>query len=236
MLEIDGLSVRFDGIEALAGLTLAVPRGARVGVIGPNGSGKTTLLNAISGLVPLANGTITLDERTISHLPPREVARAGIARTFQIVRLFRRLSVLDNVMPQHDPNGRRTALEALEAIGLRGRHDVMAGDLTYFEQRRLELARALAERPRLLLVDEPTSGLSRAEAEEIVALLKKSFDPATTIVMVEHNLNAIEALCARSVLLVEGRVAADAATHDLLRDPQLTSVYFGTQTDTNRDR
>lgn len=238
MLEIEGLSVRFDGVQALDGLALAVPRGARVGVIGPNGSGKTTLLNAISGLVPLASGTIRLDGREIARLAPHEIARAGVARTFQTVRLFHRLSVLDNALPQAGAaaGARRAARDALDVVGLDNRRDAMAGDLTYFEQRRLELARALAQRPRLLLVDEPTSGLSRAETAEITGLLARGTDRETAILMIEHNVNAIEALCARSILLVEGRLAADAATRDLLRDRRLASVYFGTQADADRSR
>ena len=236
MLEIDGLAVRFDGVQALAGLSLVIPTGARVGVIGPNGSGKTTLLNAISGLIPLAGGTIALDGQNISRLAPHEIARVGVARTFQTVRLFRQLSVIDNAMPRHGPNARRLALEALAATGLRERHDEMAGDLTYVDQRRLEIARALAQKPRLLLVDEPTSGLSRIEADEIVALIDRCIDPETTILLVEHNMNAIVTLCARSVLLVEGRLTADGMTRELLRDPRLMSVYLGTQTDTNIDR
>ncbi len=233
MLEIDRLSVRFEGIQALDEVTLSAAAGARIGVIGPNGSGKTTLLNAISGLVPLVEGIIRLDEQLIARLAPHEIAGAGVARTFQTVRLFQRLSVLDNAMPHvgaSAADARRAALEALEAVGLGGRRDAMAGDLGYFDQRRLEIARALAQRPRLLLVDEPTSGLSHAEAESIVALLARGAGSDTTIVMVEHNMNAIEALCARTILLVEGKLTADAPTGDLLRDRKLTSAYFGMPT------
>ena len=235
MLEIDGLRVRFDGIEAIADLTLAVPAGARVGVLGPNGSGKTTLFNAISGLAALAAGTIRLDGHETSRLAPHQIAAAGVARTFQTVRLFQRLSALDNVLPRVGPgaatrnDARQTALAALDSVGLGAQRDVMAGDLGAFEQRRLEIARAMAQRPRLLLVDEPTGGLSRAEADQIMELLDRGVDPATTILLIEHNVSAIEALCQRSILLVEGRLAADAATAEMLRDRQLASVYFGQQ-------
>ena len=236
MLEIDGLAVRFDGIQALTRVSIAIPTGTRIGVIGPNGSGKTTLLNAISGLIPLAAGTIAVNGQNISRLAPHEIARVGVARTFQTVRLFRRLSVLDNVMPRHAPDAHKAALAALDATGLHERQDEMAGDLTYVDQRRLEIARAVAQRPRVLLVDEPTSGISRIESDEIVALIDRCFDRETTILMVEHNVNAIVTLCARSVLLVEGRLAADGTTRDLLHDQRLMNVYLGTQarTDTNR--
>lgn len=235
MLEIDGLVVRFDGLEAIAGLTLAAPAGARVGILGPNGSGKTTLFNAISGLTALAAGTIRVDGRETSRLPPHQIAAAGVARTFQTVRLFQRLSALDNVLPRVGPGAatsseaRRTALTALDSVGLGAARDVMAGDLDAFAQRRLEIARAMAQRPRLLLVDEPTGGLSRAEADQIVDLLDRSVDPSTTILLIEHNVRAIEALCPRSILLVEGRLAADAATGNMLHDRALASVYFGPQ-------
>jgi branched-chain amino acid transport system ATP-binding protein len=235
MLSIDGLVVRFDGLEAIAGLTLAVPAGARVGILGPNGSGKTTLFNAISGLISLAGGTIRVDGGETSRLPPHRIAAAGVARTFQTVRLFQRLSALDNVLPRVGPGAatssdvRRTALAALDCVGLGDVRDVLAGDLGAFAQRRLEIARAMAQRPRLLLVDEPTGGLSRAEGDQIVDLLERGVDPATTILLIEHNIRAIEALCPRSILLVEGRLAADAATADMLRDRALAAVYFGPQ-------
>jgi len=235
MLRIDGLVVRFDGLEAIAGLTLAVPAGARVGILGPNGSGKTTLFNAISGLTALAGGTIRIDGRATSGLPPHRIAAAGVARTFQTVRLFQRLSVLDNVLPRVGAGAstvseaRQTALAALDNVGLGDQRDVMAGDLGAFAQRRLEIARAMAQRPRLLLVDEPTGGLSRAEAGSIIDLLDRCVGQATTILLIEHNIAAIESLCPRSILLVEGRLAADAATTDMLRDRALESVYFGSR-------
>jgi ABC-type branched-subunit amino acid transport system ATPase component len=233
VFEIDGLVVRFEGLKAIDGLSLSVPSGARVGVIGPNGSGKTTLINAISGLTVLDAGAIRLDGNEISRLAPHQIAAAGVARTFQTVRLFHRLTALDNVLPHvapggtGDKGGRAAAVEALERVGLSAQRDVIAGDLDAFAQRRLEIARVLAQRPRLLLVDEPTGGLSRAEAEQVIGLLDRGVAASTTILLVEHNVSAIEALCPRSILLVEGRLVADAATVDMLRDRALASVYFG---------
>jgi ABC-type branched-subunit amino acid transport system ATPase component len=235
MLEIDGLSVRFDGIEAVRDLTLAVPTGARIGVLGPNGSGKTTLFNAICGLVGITTGTIRLDGRTISHLAPHHIAAVGVARTFQTVRLFQRLSALDNVLPASGPaattsrEARQNALAALEAVGLDARRDTLAGDLSFFEQRRLEIARAIAQQPRLLLADEPTGGFSQAESDHVVALLGRSFGAGTTILLIEHKIAVVETLCPRSLLLAEGRLAANAPTGDMLRDHTLASVYFGSQ-------
>ena len=239
MLEIDGLTVRFDGVEALRDLTLAVPAGARIGVLGPNGSGKTTLFNAISGLVAITAGSIRLDGQTISRLAPHQIAMAGVARTFQTLRLFNRLSVLDNVLPQTGAassparDARQRARAALDAVGLDTRRDVLAGDLGFYEQRRLEIARAIAAAPRLLLADEPTGGLSQAESEDIVDLLGRAFGSATTILLIEHKIAAVEALCPRAFLLTEGRLAADAAPRDMLQDRKLSSVYFGSRSDSS---
>ncbi len=231
MLEIDDLTVRFDGIEALRRLTLVVPPGARIGVIGPNGSGKTTLFNAISGLVAIAGGTIRLNGRAISHLAPHQIAASGVARTFQSVRLFQRLSVVDNVLPAVGTtrDARQAALAALDAVGLAARRDTLAGDLSFYDQRRLEIARAIAQRPRLLLADEPTAGLSQSECDHVIELIGNAFGAETAILLIEHKIAAVEALCPRSMLLSEGRLIVDAATSDMRRDPRLANVYFGTQ-------
>jgi branched-chain amino acid transport system ATP-binding protein len=235
MLEIDGLKVRFDGVEALAGLTVSIPAGARIGVLGPNGSGKTTLFNAISGLVAIAGGTIRLDGRAISGLAPNRIAATGVARTFQSVRLFHRLSVLDNALPivgqaaASARDAREAALAALDVAGLSARRDILAGDLSFYEQRRLEIARAAAQRPKLLLADEPTGGLSQAESDQVVTLLSRAFAPETAILLIEHKIAAVEALCPRSLLLAEGNLVANAATSDMRRDRTLASVYFGSR-------
>jgi len=235
MLEIDGLTVRFDGIEALRGLSLKAPPGARIGVIGPNGSGKTTLFNAISGLVAVASGAIRLGDKTISRLAPHQVAAAGVARTFQTVRLFDRLSVLDNALPTTSAaaGGPRaandTALAALDLIGLGARRDTLAGDLSFYERRRLEIARVIAQRPRLVLADEPTAGLSHSEADHVIELMSRAFDATTIILLIEHRIDAVEALCPRALLLAEGLLVADAATSDMRRDARLANVYFGSR-------
>lgn len=235
MLEIDGLTVRFDGIEALRDLSLTVPQGARIGLIGPNGSGKTTLFNAISGLVAIASGTIRLGEKTISRLAPHRIAVAGVARTFQTVRLFDRLSVLDNALPATGPAAasagaaRQAAFAALDMVGLGGRREALAGDLSFYERRRLEIARAIAQQPRLMLADEPTAGLSLAESDHVIELMSRAFDATTIILLIEHRIAAVEALCPRALLLAEGRLVADAATSDMRRDRRLANVYFGSR-------
>lgn len=235
MLEIDGLTVRFDGIEALRDLTLTVPQGARVGVIGPNGSGKTTLFNAISGLVAIASGTIGLGGKTISRLAPHRVAAAGVARTFQTARAFDRLSVFDNTVPTTGPAAahaviaHKAADAALELVGLDVRRDTLAGDLSFYERRRLEIARAIAQRPCLVLADEPTAGLSLAESDDVIELMSRAFDATTTILLIEHRVDAVEALCPRALLLAEGRLVAEAPTCDMRQDQRLSDVYFGSR-------
>ena len=235
MLEIDRLTVRFDGIEALRDLTLRVSRGERVGVIGPNGSGKTTLFNAISGLIAIASGTIGLGGKTISRLAPHQIAAAGVARTFQTVRAFDRLSVFDNTVPATGPaaarsgTAREVAGAALEMVGLGARRDTLAGDLSFYERRRLEMARTIAQRPRLVLADEPTAGLSPAESSHVIELLGRAFDATTTILLIEHRIDAVEAVCPRALLLAEGRLVADAPTRDMRQDRRFASVYFGSR-------
>jgi len=235
MLEVEGLTVRFDGVEALRDLAFVVPSGGRVGILGPNGSGKTTLFNAISGLVGIVAGTIRLDGQMISRRAPNQIAALGVARTFQSVRLFQRLSALDNVLPALGAAGvalrdaRRSALDALDAVDLGKQRETLAGDLSFYEQRRLEIAHAIAQQPRLLLADEPTAGLSKGESDAVVSLLDRSFGSETTILLIEHKIAAVEALCPRSLLLTEGRLAADMATADMLKDRALASVYFGSR-------
>jgi ABC-type branched-subunit amino acid transport system ATPase component len=228
MLEIDGLTVRFDGIKALCGVSFKAPLGARIGVIGPNGSGKTTLFNAISGLVAVASGTIRLGDTSISRLPPHQVAAAGVARTFQTVRLFDRLSVLDNALPTTGADD-DAALAALDLVGLGARRGALAGDLSFYERRRLEIARVIAQRPRLVLADEPTAGLSHSESDHVIELMSRAFDATTIILLIEHRIDAVETLCPRALLLAEGLLVADAATTDMRRDARLASVYFGSR-------
>jgi len=215
VLEVDGLTVRFDGVEALRDLSITVPTGARVGVLGPNGSGKTTLFNAISGLAGIAAGAIRLDGVTISKLAPHRIAAADNA--------------LPSVGAASSHEARENALAALDAVGLGERRDTLAGDLSFYEQRQLEIARAIAQRPRLLLADEPTAGLSPAESDHVIALLGRAFGAETTILLIEHKIAAVEALCPRALLLIEGHVAADMPTREMMSDRDLASVYFGSR-------
>jgi len=226
MLEIERLTVRFGGLEALADLDLTLAPGAALGLIGPNGSGKTTLFNAISGIVQPAAGRIMFQGRDLVGRAPYQIARAGIARTFQTVRVFQRMTVRDNVRSASTDKGK--AVDALlSRVGLATLEDTLAGELPLMEQRRLEIARVLAHQPCLVLLDEPSGGLSPGETEEMIQLLKEVVLPAAATILIEHKLALIEALCPRAALLVQGRKAAEAAPADLLRHPTLQETYLG---------
>lgn len=223
MLSVEGVSVRFDGISALSSVNLAVAAGERLGVVGPNGAGKTTLLNAVTGLVRPAAGAIRLDGRPLTGLTPDAVARAGVARTFQSSRLFSRMTVAQNVSVGRPLD----AQPWLALVGLLPRRGDLAAALTPGEARRLELARALAGRPRVLLLDEPCGGLSAAETEDIAALLEGAVTPATIMVVVEHKLRVISRLCARVAVLHLGEKIFDGPPAALRADRRVLEAYLG---------
>jgi ABC-type branched-subunit amino acid transport system ATPase component len=223
MLSVEGVSVRFDGISALSSVNLAVAAGERLGVVGPNGAGKTTLLNAVTGLVRPAAGAIRLDGRPLTGLTPDAVARAGVARTFQSSRLFSRMTVAQNVSAGRPLD----AQPWLALVGLLPRRGDLAAALTPGEARRLELARALAGRPRVLLLDEPCGGLSAAETEDIAALLEGAVTPATIMVVVEHKLRVISRLCARVAVLHLGEKIFDGPPAALRADRRVLEAYLG---------
>jgi len=223
MLSVEGVSVRFAGISALSSVSLAVAAGERLGVVGPNGAGKTTLLNVVTGLVRPAAGAIRLDGQTLTGLPPDAVARAGVARTFQSARLFSRMTVGENVRA-----GRPLDAEPwLRLVGLLARRGDLAAALTPGEVRRLELARALAGRPRALLLDEPCGGLSAAETEDIAALLERAVAPGIITVVVEHKLRVISRLCERVAVLHLGEKIFDGPAGALRADQRVLEAYLG---------
>jgi branched-chain amino acid transport system ATP-binding protein len=201
LLQLEGLTVRFGGVEALSGLGLELQAGEALGLIGANGSGKTTLLNAITGIVRPSAGRILFLGSDIAAAPVHDIARRGIARTFQTVRLFPAMTVADNVA-RVDTAG--AAEPALERVGLAGRRRALAGDLSLAEQRLLEVARVLARAPRLVLMDEPTSGLGPRETESMIALIVEAVLPGRAVIVAEHKPQVLAALCSRAVLLDQG--------------------------------
>lgn len=236
-LKIEGLTKSFGGLMAVHYLNFQVERGEILGLIGPNGSGKTTVLNLITGFLKPSSGTITLKGENVTGLPRCRVCRMGVARTFQLIKPFRELTAVQNVMagriygqsPARNMKGAEDeAREMLDRIGLLHKADVLAHNLTLMELKRLELARALATQPQLLLLDEHMAGLNHAEAEETMQLIKQLHrELGLTIVIVEHIVKAILGLSDRVVVLNMGEKIAEGLPQEIVHDPEVIDVYLG---------
>jgi branched-chain amino acid transport system ATP-binding protein len=233
LLEARGLAKRFGGLQAVAGLDLSVARGEILGLIGPNGAGKTTVFNLLSGFLAPDTGDIRLDGRSIVGLAPHAICGLGLARTFQIVRPFPRMTVLENVRVgalarhPHAPDARARAREVLGRVGLAARERVLASALTLAERKRLELARALATEPSLLLLDEVMAGLNPTEIETIIGLIRGIHRSGVSILLIEHNMRAVMALSQRIVVLSFGERIAEGAPTDIANHPKVVEAYLG---------
>jgi branched-chain amino acid transport system ATP-binding protein len=237
LLSVSGLTKRFGGFAALSEVTLTVHAGERLGIIGPNGSGKTTLINCICGALAPEAGSIVFDGADVTGLPAHRRARLGIARSFQIPRPFAGMTLADNVAVPLEYVAHRglrvgegvrdEALALLERMGLRGYADALAGTLTQVGLRKLELARALAVRPRLLILDEVMAGLSAAEVDEVLDIVLAVSARGVTILMIEHIMRAIMRFSQRVVCLDAGRVVVDAAPEAVAADPMVQRIYLG---------
>ncbi len=233
LLEIDRVSKSFGGVAANVEISFDVADGEILGLIGPNGAGKTSLFNAISGEAVPDAGEIRLAGRRISGLPPEQNALLGIARTFQVVRSFESMTVLENVMVGAFSRLSRTrramarALDTLAFTGLAGRADTLAHSLTPAEKRRLEVARALATEPRLLLLDEMLTGLTPVEAQLGVQLIRDVRARGITVIMVEHVMEVLLPLVDRAVVLDLGRVLTIGVPTDVVRNPEVIRAYLG---------
>ena len=233
LLEVRGLTKRFGGLTANEDVGFTLREGEIMGLIGPNGAGKTTVFNSLAGFFPPTSGTILLDGAPIQGLPPEAVAARGVARTFQIVRIFRSMTVLENVMVgamlRHRAVAKAAgvAREALDFTGLGRRAHDPAGQLTVAEQKRLELTRALATGPRLLLLDEVMAGLTASEVQEAVELVKRIRDRGIACVVVEHVMEGIMPIADRMVVLENGRKIAEGPPAAIAVDPGVIRAYLG---------
>ncbi len=233
LLEVEDLTMRFGGLLANNGVALTVEEGEIVGLIGPNGAGKTTLFNCISGYYSPTSGSVRFQLREIAGLPAEEVCRRGMTRTFQIVRVLKDMTVLENVMvgallrTRHVDQARAAALEMLEMTGLAPRRDVLAGNLTIAEKKRLELTRVLATRPKLLLLDEVMAGLTPTERVQAVDLVRRVHAEGITILMVEHVMEVIMPVSNRVVVLDYGVKIAEDVPERVVRNEDVIKAYLG---------
>jgi branched-chain amino acid transport system ATP-binding protein len=239
LIELHGVSKSFGGLRAVDGLTATIRRGEVVGLVGPNGSGKTTALNLITGNLTADAGAIVFEGRNIEREGAHRITRAGIARTFQLVRVMPTMTLAENVAigamfgarPCGAAEAQERALPLLARVGLAARADERAASLTYIDQKRLELARALAAQPQLLLLDEWLAGLNPTELKEGIALIASLARDGLTIVMVEHVMDAIRALCSRCIVMNAGTKIAEGSPAEALADPGVIKAYLGDDDD-----
>ncbi|GIK83152.1 MAG: ABC transporter ATP-binding protein [Hyphomicrobiaceae bacterium] len=236
MLEVENVSKRFGGLSAISGLSFNLARGEVLGIIGPNGAGKTTLLNLITGYDTPTAGSIRFERRELNGLPPYTICRMGIARTFQVVRPFEEMSVADNVMTGalfssdsfiSSAQAQRRVDEALDMVNLTARRNALSSELTIGEKKKLELARALATKPRLMLLDEVMSGLTGAEIDNIMDVVDHVADSGMTILMIEHLVGVIVALTDRVLVLNFGRELYQGTPEEVVAHPDVIESYLG---------
>jgi branched-chain amino acid transport system ATP-binding protein len=236
MLVVNNLTKRFGGFTALDSINISIGSGERIGLIGPNGSGKSTLVNCISGAYPVSAGTVHFDGNNITHLPPHQRTRLGIGRTFQIPKPFESMSALQNVCipleyaARDDYRGQAVqdrAHQILTDLELESKSDVHPESLTQIDLRKLELARAIAIKPKLLIADEVMAGLAGAEIDEVLGLLQRLGQYGITIIMIEHIMHAVIEFSERMIVLNAGKVIADGAPDDVINDAVVEQVYLG---------
>ena len=234
ILQVKDVSKHFGGFTALSGVNLDIAPGERFGLIGPNGSGKTTLINCIAGALRNDAGSIRFDGEEISRLPAYRRTRKGIARSFQIPRPFHSMSVLDNLLVPYEyvvhlkeSDAQRQAMDILGQIGLASKAHAESNQLSQVELRKLELARAMAAKPRLLISDEAMAGLSGSEVDEVLAILFKLNESGITIIMIEHIMQAVMRFSQRVVCLDAGKIICEGTPQSIVQNPEVQRAYLG---------
>ncbi|RNL79667.1 ABC transporter ATP-binding protein [Nocardioides marmorisolisilvae] len=248
VLEVDDVTIRFGGLTALDSVSFEIREGEILGLIGPNGAGKTTCFNVMTGVYQATSGQVRFDGRPLTKLKRHKITQLGIARTFQNIRLFKSMTVLENVMVGTDANSkvgffdalfrlprhRRTeaeslarAKEILEVVGIKARYDELASNLSYGDQRRLEIARAMATGPKLLCLDEPAAGFNPAEKQKLMELIRKVRDEGYTVLLIEHDMRLVMGVTDRIVVLEFGKKIAEGSPAEIRDNPAVIAAYLG---------
>jgi len=252
LLEVDDVTIKFGGLTALDGVTFDIKEGEILGLIGPNGAGKTTCFNVMTGVYQATSGHVRFNGTTVRKLPRHKITRLGMARTFQNIRLFKSMTALENVMvgadthskvglfralfrtPVHrktESESRARALELLKFVGVDGRADELATNLSYGDQRRVEIARAMATNPKLLCLDEPAAGFNPAEKQRLMELIRKVRDQGYTVLLIEHDMRLVMGVTDRIVVLEFGRKIADGTPAEIRDNPAVIAAYLGVEED-----